>query len=359
MRVKRNTWGLLLEKIGNEKLQEMYCNFKSVYKISKILGIPDSAIYNYFENNNMDDGRSKKIVDISFLINAEIKYVSISDMLSKIGCSQETLKRSFKHHKLPYPNFRGKYDCNENFFDINNLNEKSMYWAGFMAADGNLRISNGSYYIKLELSTKDKNHIEKFKQDIQSTGRIIDGRKKASKLLQQNKNCQEWYYYSYLLIISNKIFNDLGKFGITPRKTYTYTMPQWLIEHPLINHFIRGYMDADGSYTINKRKEEEVSLHISLPGACPAVKQIWEIIKRDCEVKYGNFLISRNDKGLPFYKFLFNGLKDNVNIVDYLFNNSTVFMDRKKARADKAKIYLEQSSGYFLTLLNCKDYTMS
>lgn len=345
MRVARNTWTKQLQDIGIDKLHKMRVECGSWRKLSKYLNISYSALVGFVNQNIID---SKKCIDINLLLDADTKYVSIRDILNKIGCSQEILKKSFKYHNLPYPSFRGKYTCNEDFFDIKNLDEKSMYWAGLLAADGNLRITNNSYCLKLELSQKDKAHIENFKNDIRSDGRIIDSKKKASKLLKNNKSIKEWYYYSYLIITSKRIFNDLGKFGILPRKTYTYTMPQWLIDHPLVHHFIRGYMDADGSYTINKRKNKEVSLHISLPGACPAVKQIWGIIKNKCDVEYGNFIetsILKKDK--PFYQFLFNGHKDNVNIVNFLYKDSETFLVRKKERADKANYFLQMSSKYF------------
>jgi intein-encoded DNA endonuclease-like protein len=263
------------------------------------------------------------------------------DVVRKLKTSIVVLKKNCKIHNIPYPSTR--YVCDEDFFS--NINEQSMYWAGFLSADGNLRMRKSTTYdIKLELATKDIAHIELFKKHIKSNAIVKSFTRKPSPLLLKNKSVKEQYFASYLIMRSKKAFDDLGRFGITPQKTYSYTMPQWLVEHELVRHFIRGYMDGDGSYSFNKRNEQPYSIHIGLVGACPAVEQIYNIINKNCFIEYG--WINSIDEKLR--SFAFNSLADVKNIYNYIYGDSTVYLERKKIIIDQIDNLIEKSSMHFL-----------
>ena len=51
--------------------------------------------------------------------------------------------------------------------------------------------------------------------------------------------------------ISEKMFNDLSKYGIIPRKTSKEYIPE-NISNEMIHHFIRGCFDGDGSVFVSK-----------------------------------------------------------------------------------------------------------
>lgn len=100
------------------------------------------------------------------------------------------------------------YHCNENFFS--EINEKSLYWAGFLAADGNVRkTSNKSRQLSLTLANKDRLHLENFKTDIKAESPISD-------VQSGNSKC------GTIVITSAKIFDNLSKFNIVPAKTLIY-----------------------------------------------------------------------------------------------------------------------------------------
>lgn len=83
--------------------------------------------------------------------NAELKYKELGT-LTKVSeffdVSLESLRQFFIENNLLYKK-RGKYECNDSFFSI--PSEKSFYWAGFIAADGN--VEKGSNRIKIELKS--------------------------------------------------------------------------------------------------------------------------------------------------------------------------------------------------------------
>lgn len=126
---------------------------------------------------------------------------------------------------------------NENYFNIPNI--ENCYWAGFIAADGNIyQHPNENWQKKLSigLSKIDVEHLERFKNDIGYTGNI------HSFTSSQGRDTVS------IQITSNKICDDLeNNFNITQRKSNTLEPPYTLNNEVLIKSFIRGYIDGDGS----------------------------------------------------------------------------------------------------------------
>lgn len=157
-----------------------------------------------------------------------------------------------------------EYYCNENFFETPNL--INCYYAGFIAADGN--ISKDNKVLSFGLSIKDVSILENLKSHIESNTKIRYG-------IIRNK-----FKYCTLCISSEKICSDLYKnFNITPRKSLTLIPPN-ISDKNLIDSFICGYIDGDGSIFIssNKSRKRE-SINISMLGT----KEILMWIKKRFE----------------------------------------------------------------------------
>lgn len=122
-----------------------------------------------------------------------------------------------------------KYSINDDFFS--NISPLNSYWAGFIAADGNIYKNSLAIYI----SIKDKEHILRFMDDVKFTGKL-----------------REYTIYNKFVmcgvsITSNKIVNDLKTyFNIVPKKSLILTPPE-LTDRLCISNFIVGYIDGDGS----------------------------------------------------------------------------------------------------------------
>lgn len=125
------------------------------------------------------------------------------------------------------------------FKDINN---ESCYWAGFLAADGN--VSKDTFYVSLGLWETDIEHIKKFLNFVKSDRHIfIQKRKQKSGLI--TTNCS-------VRIYSQQIKKDLCKnFNVVPQKTKILDPPN-INNIENIKNFIRGYFDGDGSISWNK-----------------------------------------------------------------------------------------------------------
>jgi len=146
-----------------------------------------------------------------------------------------------------------KFNINDSFFKY--LSPLNCYWAGFIAADGCI-INNK---LILALSTKDLNHLEKFKNDTCSNHNIGIYIKKNNNLTRMSEYCK-------LTIYSTNIVNDLNlNFNIFNRKTLTLKPPP-IINSELIDYYIKGYIDGDGcisKYILKKDNKENLTINIT------------------------------------------------------------------------------------------------
>lgn len=62
---------------------------------------------------------------------------------------------------------------NDDFFEV--PNELNCYWAGFIAADGCIHTGKKQDVLSIFLALKDKNHLNRFKLDIDFDGQINEG----------------------------------------------------------------------------------------------------------------------------------------------------------------------------------------
>jgi phage gp36-like protein len=137
-----------------------------------------------------------------------------------------------------------KYNIDEKVF-----NEKtiiSSYWAGFIAADGCIRVrKHGQKNLVITLAKKDREHLEKFKAFLKSDKPIYNYKSGAC---------------SFEISNDKIIYDLLNNFNITENKTFTLKSPA--LEGDLALSFIVGYIDGDGCFYINKR-DNQIDLSIT------------------------------------------------------------------------------------------------
>lgn len=194
-----------------------------------------------------------------------------------------------------------KFTCIDDFFSYDTPG--SFYWAGFLAADGCMRdYKNDGKQIALELSNKDISHLEKFKKCIGFNGNIM---------------CRKTRNSSILKVSSSKMFDDLARFNVVPKKSLIYTFPIWIINHPLANHFMRGYFDGDGCFCLQNRTTQTKELKLSVAGTKLFLEVFEDILCKNCGIKKTKLEVNGNIHVL--HK---GGTKQAIKIRDFLYGNS-------------------------------------
>ena len=297
-------------KVSDEILIAEYKKLNSAYKVAKKLVISSStASYRLKKLGVLK--KWKKEVDNNKLIDSYIKHQSVRKTAKDFDISHETAR--YKLKKLGVLNKPIIYNWNDNYFSKDNADV--YYWAGFIAADGCVKLNSKKYkQLSIGLSRKDHEHLEKFKKAIEFTGQIY---KIAGN-----------YDSSQIAISSGKLFDDLARFNIVPRKSLIYTFPKWLIDHPLVNHFMRGYNDGDGSFYISKKKDRNIDqLYFSLRGTKEFLCIFNEILEDKC--KFKKHKEPRLNSGI--YCLEFGGNIKVRKIRDFLYKNSApeIRLERK------------------------------
>ena len=140
-----------------------------------------------------------------------------------------------------------EYSCNDNYFSI--PTEENSYWAGFIAADGNIHKRTLSFGLK----HSDIQQIELFKSHIQSESPIKTYNTKLNDKI---------FKFSSIAINSEKICSDLLRnFNITKNKSLTLEPPP--LNDSCLDYYIKGYICGDGCISIyNNRRYDKMRLSI-------------------------------------------------------------------------------------------------
>lgn len=201
-----------------------------------------------------------------------------------------------------------KYDFDEDFFARDT--PEANYWAGALVADGCVHERDAnSHTISLKISKKDITWLKKFKSSINATHPL-------------NKSGE----FIELKIHSNKMFRDLNRFGVVPRKTYKCAKPQ--VSDDMINHFIRGLFDGDGS--ICKVSGGGYKYPKATLVNNQAVAE-WSLNVIKDKLSVGNKLYQKNNSEEAYYWEITNG-EDVSKFGKWMYNNTNIFMDRKYKR---------------------------
>jgi intein-encoded DNA endonuclease-like protein len=235
---------------------------------------------------------------------------TISLISKQFNISHQTVTRLLEKENIALPGIR-KYSCNDTYFK-QICTEENAYWLGFLAADGGV-IKNT---LILKLAIKDLYQIEKFNKNIQSTNPIRYCYDKKT-----NNN------YPYVQITSKTLIKNLSSYGIVPRKTWSFSFPE-NIPNNLIKHFIRGYFDGDGCWRTNK-KTEKYGFSI-----CSANTMILKGIQSHLIINC-NLNLTKISKSGNTFDLCYSGNKQTSRIAHFLYDDATIFMDRKKQKIEQ------------------------
>ena len=177
---------------------------------------------------------SKEVID-QLVYNYQILRQPLSKIGEKYGIKRGVAKRILQEqniHIRTNGEAHRKYQSNETFFNHENAN--MAYVLGFIASDGS--ISKNNNRIKIGLSIKDISQLELIKKimDIDYPIKIYT-----------NKDNFE---IAELVWTCEQHKKDLAKYGVVPKKTYSFKFPLNLSKKYWPD-FIRGYFDGDGCIT--------------------------------------------------------------------------------------------------------------
>ena len=211
--------------------------------------------------------------------------------------------------KLNNPNMK------EHFFqDIDE--EAKAYFLGLLISDGNVfKDDTGRQAsISITLDLKDEYMLEKFKEVLQANTSVgYDGR-----------GCGQ------IAVRSNIMAEDLAKYGVIPRKSYSTYLPK--ISCEMMPHLIRGIFDGDGSIMAKPSPNNDGHnrfLHsISFCGTHKLMEDISNYSFEYLNLKQKPSVYDYKDRQLSDFKI--QNAKDMQTFGDWMYNYSTIYLNRKK-----------------------------
>ena len=260
------------------------------------------------------------------------KYKELKNVI-KVGkvfnVSSGPIKRILKENG--YPPIQRRYKVNHNYFDNIDTEEKA-YWLGFIYADGYVRVrtryegrpGQGNSF-QMKLAVLDKDHLKLLRKCMGSTHKITYGESVT-------KNKQGKLYTSHMCSIgvySNKLVEGLVSQGVVPSKTRILTPPK--IDKKLYRHFIRGFFDGDGCCCNYQTTNSEYKRFVySIACAAPQLKEWMVDILKENDIKCAH---------ADDLSFNVGSFKSKYNFYHYLYDNATIYLQRKKDKGDEVVEY--------------------
>lgn len=224
---------------------------------------------------------------------------SVKLAIEYFNISRSHMYRIMRKFDLPSGNY---FRRNHNFVDHNFFkridNEHKAYWLGFLMADGCI-IEKPYPHLSVNLAIKDSNHLVKL-----------------AKCLNYHRNLFISNRNSITLSINSEILcNDLRKLGCVPRKSLILEFPE--IDNLLMHHFVRGYFDGDGSVLKNGQQ-----VRVTYIGTFNFINKLKEILQKTSK-------LIPNGK---VYVLTVSGNIQSYNLYKWMYNNATIYLDRKLDR---------------------------
>lgn len=220
-------------------------------------------------------------------------------------------------------------NCNHQYFDEIN-NEVKAYLLGFFIADGWVELNTNRFGVSIQ--ERDNFILQEYQKNI-CDNKICTKNRSTETISRMNQSTFRWSS-EYMKNIFKNIYN------IYPNKTYdeNFKFPFEKIPTHLIKHFIRGFIDGDGSIESNKG----ILTITLLSTSCTFLIQIADIIC-NLEEKISPTIRKVKGKTINWFTLRFNMFGENkpekvLKIYNYLYQDSNIFLQRKK---DKFESYLK------------------
>ncbi len=243
-----------------------------------------------------------------------VECENCGELVKKSPSHVKTLKHIFCGKKCR-TEYRFLNKKNSKFFENINTEEKA-YWLGFICADGWMCNRDPSFGVGL--SSVDKIHLMKF-------ARLFD-----AKIIENTRVVHGKIYYRVQIQVYNPfLYEQLLSKGVVPNKSLINRLDVFkYVPKYLSSHFVRGWFDGDGSIYINKVKCANT---FSICGTKGNLRKIQSMILNGVE----NLRVTKIKSTKGIFALEWGGSHQAIAIRNWLYNDATVFLSRKKEKFNK------------------------
>jgi intein-encoded DNA endonuclease-like protein len=246
------------------------------------------------------------------------------------NCSPATINNFLKKCGVKTnktPNDYRKYKINQYFFEKIDTEEKA-YFLGLIYSDGCLH----KKILSLSLIEDDSYILDKFLFFLESDAKLYTLKPRKETHQTQKK----------LMVSNTKLSDDLFRLGIMENKSLQLKFPtDEQVPKKFLSHFIRGVFDGDGSifsYDRNINGKIYTEVGVTIISSNEFINGLKNFIG------YGN--VYKTNKGKNSF-ISFKKKKEIENISKYLYNDSTIFLKRKKEKFKEILDYLGNKDYFY------------
>lgn len=207
------------------------------------------------------------------------------------------------------------YQIDAHAFDVIDTEEKA-YWWGFIYADGCIHKRS----LTVTLKASDKNHLIKLKTFLKSEHPV----KIVNRYIKGNKAYKSAHYYA----TDRHLANRLRELGIVPKRG-KFKQAITHLPKDLERHWIRGLMDGDGSVAMDSGSRGP---SIGFCGSALMMNWIREILANNTGTNPDLSIQKHRIASLYYLSFSGNVVAHAVS--DWLYQDATIWLSRKKKRVD-------------------------
>lgn len=219
-----------------------------------------------------------------------------------------------------YEKIKRKYTINHHFFHTDHESPDQFYWAGFFAANADICTlvgKNQAYRIQLNLQLEEEDFLKKMLI-------MFEGTMPVKRITVNNPT--KPYTFCRVIISSKYMVHDLKRFNIVPKKKHSYQMPDWLLGHRFLRHFLRGWSDGIGGFFLHDGK-----LAFRTRGTFEFLNQLRALFRQNLNLVESERPLYEQKAGMGSIQYLI--AEDVAQIAKYLYQDAPTFMERKKIAA--------------------------
>lgn len=290
--------------------------FKTTTEIAKIIGCSQTSVERMLKRNNIkvNPDRFKRKYDESQALEMVQMYLAgntTEEIAEVFGLTDHTVAKALRRYNVEIrKSARRSAVKNHDYFETIDTPEKA-YFLGWMITDGSVVIHKTrperSPTIGIELQGGDKYIIEMFATAL---GAGID---KVRTFEKRN--------HAQFRFASQKMADDLSKYGVVPNKTYSAYIPQ-NIKEDLVPHMCRGIFDGNGTFVYSNNYPR-----FAMYGTYELCDGYGDILKNNLDISKTK--ISKS----TYWHTWWNGFNNSIKFYNYIYKDcGELFLKRKKEK---------------------------
>lgn len=242
-----------------------------------------------------------------------IDGISTFEISKKFNVSEVSINALARRHNIKRPvGFLNDIAFDYFYFDNIDTEDKA-YTLGFIYADGHV----GDKEVKIAIKSSDIDILNKIKSSMNGSFNIG---------ISISSNSFGVCEVARLSFSNSHTIHRLREIGIKNNKTIDCDFPT--LDNSLIKHFIRGYMDGDGSFSKYRSCDGYNRYSFSFVGTESFLDGL-----RTKIIENGFNVSTESSKRFPTtnccYSIKGSGKKNTISFLDWIYSDSNIYLDRK------------------------------